>query len=383
MLSVKILFACCVSLLLYVYLGYPLLVLLISSVRKKPVQKGHHEPAVSILIAAHNEEAHIARTVQNKIDQDYPREKLDILVVSDASTDRTDAEVQPFAHYGVRLIRQEPRAGKTAALNLAFPLAKGEIIVFSDANSVYAPNTVRHLVRNFLDPAVGYVTGRMIYQTAGGSGTGEGCSAYMRYENLLREWETQIGSIVGVDGGVDAIRRDLFVPMADHQLPDFVLPLFVIKQGYRVVYEPDAIVKENALERAGDEYAMRVRVALRALWALWDARSVLNPFADPLFAWQIWSHKLLRYLAFLFLAAAYGLNLVLWCQGMIYKVLFATQSLFYVIAFLAPVVGKRGYFNRIFYLPSYFVLLNAASAHAFCQFLSGKKQTLWTPRKGG
>ena len=139
---------------------------------------------------------------------------------------------------GVHLIRQEPRAGKTLALNLAVGRAKGEIIVFSDANSSYSPDALRCLVENFNDPEVGYVTGKMIYTNPDGSPVGDGCTAYMKYENFLRTLETRIGSMVGVDGGIDAVRKSLYRPMNPDQLPDFVLPLRVVEQGFRVVYEP-------------------------------------------------------------------------------------------------------------------------------------------------
>ena len=368
--------------ILYVYIGYPLLVFLIASVRRRPIQKGNDEPTVTILIAAHNEEQSIAKTLKNKIHQDYPANKLEIIVVSDNSSDRTDEIVRTFDPRCVRLIRQEPRAGKTAALNLAFPSAKGDIIIFSDANSMYRPDTIRCLVRNFQDPQIGYVTGRMIYQNPTASTTGESCSTYMKYENFLRKFESEIGSVVGVDGGVDAVRRSLYRPMRPDQLPDFVLPLKVVQQGFRVVYEPGAVLMEDALPSSADEYAMRVRVALRTYWALKDMKSLLNPARNPLFAWQLWSHKVLRYLCFLFLVVAYLTNLSLWFQGPIYKMLFLSQNLLYVGAVLSPIFSKRGFRPRLLYLSNYFVLLNVSSAHAFLKFLSGKKQTFWAPRKG-
>ena len=151
---------------------------------------------------------------------------------------------------------------------MAVPLASGEIIVFSDANSLYAPDALRRLLANFADEEVGYVTGRMIYANPDGAPIGEGCSAYMKYENALRLIETRLGSIVGVDGGIDAVRKVLYRPMNAEQLPDFVLPLKVVEQGYRVVYEPEALLWESSLNEAADEYRMRVRVSLRAFWAL-------------------------------------------------------------------------------------------------------------------
>ena len=399
-----IIFWTSISLIFYIYAGYPLTVFILSRFFNRCVRKATIYPSVSILIAAYNEAAHIKATIDNKLRLDYPKDKLEIIVISDGSTDGTDDIVKQFDSSKVRLLRQEPRAGKTSALNMAVPEAKGEILVFSDANSIYAEDSLRHLVANFADTTVGYVTGKMIYVNPDGSPIGDGCSTYMRYENFLREVETRVGSIVGVDGGIDAVRKELYRPMNPDQLPDFVLPLMVVDQGYRVVYEPAAILKEPALKAPRDEYRMRVRVSLRALWALWDMRHLLigkgsqhshvHPFTrshDPnsgvsqplrLFVWQLWSHKVLRYLAFIFLIAAYISNMMLWHASSVYKVLFVAQNIFYLAALAAPVLEKHGFKSRVLYLTNYFTLLNVASAHAFIKFLLRQKMITWTPRKG-
>ena len=388
----------------YIYAGYPLTVFILSRFFNRCVRKSAICPPVSILIAAYNEEDNIEATIRNKLHLDYPVDKIEIIVISDGSTDGTDDIVKQFDSSKVRLLRQEPRAGKTSALNMAVPKARGKILVFSDANSIYAKDSLRHLVSNFTDPTVGYVTGKMIYVNPDGSPIGDGCSTYMKYENFLREVETRVGSIVGVDGGIDAVRKELYRPMNPDQLPDFVLPLMVVDQGYRVVYEPAAILKEPALKEPRDEYRMRVRVSLRALWALWDMRHLLiarrsqhshvHPFPrsnDPnsgvsqplrLFAWQLWSHKVLRYLAFVFLIAAYISNMMLWHASWGYKALFVMQNIFYLAALAAPVLEKYSFNSRVLYLSNYFTLLNAASAHAFIKFILGQKMITWTPRKG-
>jgi len=369
-------------LLFYVYLGYPMLLALIGLIRSKKVKKGPFEPAVTILISAYNEQDVIETTLRNKLDLDYQKEKLEIIVISDGSTDRTDEIVRSYEGDRVRLIRQEPRAGKTSALNMAVPRAKGEIIAFSDANSIWARNALAKLVMNFADPAVGYVTGKMIYTNPDLSPIGDGCTLYMKYENLLRAIETRLGSVVGVDGGIDAARKDLYKPMNSDQLPDFVLPLKVVDQGYRVVYEPQAILKEASLKDQSDEYRMRVRVSLRALWGLSDMRQLLT-FAGPkLFAWQLWSHKVLRYLCFIFLVFTYFSNLALWPESAFYKLFFLLQNIGYVGAALSPVLEKKDIRSRLLYLLNYFTLLNLASAHAFIKFLLGQKTVMWTPRKG-
>ncbi|MDD2852269.1 MAG: glycosyltransferase family 2 protein [Desulfuromonadaceae bacterium] len=378
----EIIFFLSLFLIFYVYAGYPLLALILGAVVNRRVHSADGEPFVTILIAAFNEQDSIEATVRNKLALDYPLEKTEIIVISDESADNTDEIVQAIEDSRVRLIRQIPRAGKTSALNLAVPQAKGEIIVFSDANSLYAPDAVRRLVANFADQQVGYVSGKMIYANPDSTPIGEGCSAYMKYENSLRLIETRLGSIVGVDGGIDAMRKSLYRPLSADQLPDFVQPLKVIEQGYQVVYEPEALLWEPSLKDSGDEYRMRVRVSLRALWALFDMRQLLIPGINSLFAWQLWSHKLLRYLCFIFMAGAFGANALLLCRSQFYVAFFAVQCLCYLVALLAPYLERIGMAGRIVTFSRYFLLVNVAAAHAFCKFILGKKQVIWTPRKG-
>ena len=377
----------CVLMLVYVYAGYPLLARLLGGLVRRRVWSatpGEHLPTVTVLIAAYNEATHIEATVRNKLAQDYPADKFDIIVISDESDDGTDDIVKGIGDPRVRLIRQTPRAGKTSALNLAMPEATGEIIVFSDANSLYAPDTLQNLMAPLADPKVGYVTGRMVYKAPDGSLTGEGCSAYMRYENNLRAWETDLGSIVGVDGGVDAMRREIYRPMNADQLPDFVQPLTVREQGYRVVYEPRALLYEDALAEAKDEFRMRVRVSLRAFHALKDKAALLNPFKFGLFAWQLWSHKLLRYLAFLFMAGALASNMALMFgpeYSPFWSLLLLGQTFFYTLARYGQTMNNHDQQPpRLVGLIYYLCVLNLASARAFWQFLQGRKQVTWKPR---
>ena len=379
---VNMVFVASLAGILYVYAVYPFLLAILWACRRNDLLKKPIEPTVTILIPAYNESSCILETIENKLSLEYPIDKLEILVISDGSIDGTDEIVRGIGSDRVRLIRQAPRAGKTAALNMAVPAARGEILVFSDANSIYEKGVIRALVSNFADHRVGYVTGKMIYVNRDGSVTGDGCSLYMKYENILRSLETAVGSVVGVDGGIDAIRKPLFKPMREDQLPDFVLPLRVFEQGYRVVYEPSAILREPALGRAGDEYRMRVRVSLRALWALSDMRHLFNPFRFGLFSWQLVSHKLLRYLVFLFLAAIYLSSIYLSTQHIAFRAVFHAQNALYILAASSFLLERFGWRLQGLYVPYYFTLLNVASAHAAVKFLLGQKKIMWTPRKG-
>lgn len=385
MTTLEILYWAALLVGLYPYLVYPILARLIGLFVHRPVHRDqNYRPRVTIVIAAHNEAQVIEETIRNKLSQDYPCSLFDVLVVSDGSDDGTDERVERIASEDgrVRLIRQAPRQGKTSALNLAATHATGDLLVFSDANSIYRENSVSQLVSNFADPEVGYATGNMLYANPDGSLIGDGCTAYMTYENALRRLETDIGSIVGVDGAIDCIRRSLYRPMSPDQLPDFLLSLDVVEQGYRAIYDPSAIVVEEALSTDFAEHKMRVRVALRGLWAMWDKRGLFNPFRHPLFSWQLASHKLFRYLSPVPLIMAAGLNWSLLSQGRVYLVLAACQVAFFLLIFcriarLPPVSDLA--LTRYSY---YFLLLNWSSAVAVSQFVRGQKKVVWRPRTG-
>jgi len=379
----EVVFIICIGWVAYVYVGYPLLVMLLAILfRSSPIKKAF-QPSVTILIPAYNEKEHIAATIENKLSLNYPKDKIQIIVISDESEDGTDDIVQSYADKGVQLVRQEPRRGKTSGLNLAVPKASGEILVFSDANSIYDVDALLYMMENFSDKSVGYVTGKMVYTNSNGAVIGDGCGAYMRYENFIRKHETLLNSVVGVDGGVDAVRRELYQPMNADQLPDFVLPLNVVEQGRRVVYEERALLKEDSLSSTSSEYRMRVRVSLRAMWALLDKRALLNPVRFPVFGWELISHKLLRYLIFIPQLLLVLLNLMLLADGAIYWLFALLQAVFYMLAYMGYLAEREGkHASFVMTLPYYFVVVNAASAQAFWMFLKGNKVVLWTPRVG-
>ncbi|WP_417522099.1 glycosyltransferase family 2 protein [Marinobacter sp.] len=378
-------------LLVYIYVGYPFLVTVLANTLPalRPTAESRSDenlPFVSILIAAYNEAADIEATLANKLELDYPSDRIEILVISDESDDGTDDIVQRFGAQSaipVRLFRQSPRQGKTAGLNTLVPEAKGSILLFSDANSHWDRQAVRHLVTCFDDPNIGYVTGKMVYVNDDGSLVGDGCSAYMKYENWLREKETELGSIVGVDGGIDAMRKDLYQPLRADQLPDFVQPLKVIEQGYRVVYQPLALLQESALDDGGSEFSMRVRVSLRAMWALKDMRHLMNPFTYGIFAVQLVSHKLLRYAAFLPLVTFSLAALLLAGRGGIYSLAFMGAVALYVLAWIGHSKVRDDQATSVFLtVPYYFMLLNLAALKSAIAFLKGEKKVIWNPRKG-
>lgn len=368
----------------YCYILYPLILMTIKKIHNLPVQISDITPTVSIIISAYNEAHVIKKNIENKLKLNYHHNKLEIVVVSDASDDGTDGIVEKFVEdNNVILIRQEKRQGKTSALNRAVAVAKGEIICFADANSIWDENALNKIIRNFADRKVGYVTGKMVYVNSAGNIIGDGCNTYMKYENKLRELETQVGSIVGVDGGIDAIRRILYEPMNPDLLPDFILPLKVVEKGYRVIYEPEAVLKEESLDNTKDEFKMRVRVILRSLHALWYMKHLLNPFRFKIFAWQLFSHKALRYFVWAFMLLVFIMNLFLFNYGQIYELMMFLQIIFYILVILGVISEKRDFrIKKITYIPYYFFLVNLSSAIAFLKFLKGEKTVIWQPRKG-
>jgi cellulose synthase/poly-beta-1,6-N-acetylglucosamine synthase-like glycosyltransferase len=377
--AAQVVFWVCLLALFYVYLGYPLT--LLAWRRRAPAElnlNGQRRSA-TVVIAAHNEYRCIAETVRNKLTQTFPPDLLHVIVISDASADGTDEAVSSLREPRVTLLRQESRQGKTAALNRGVAAADGQILVFSDANSLYAPDAVGRLIAVFADPSVGYVTGRLIYEDPGDTAVGGGSGMYMRYENWLRTLETRVGSVVGVNGGIDAVRRELYAPMRSDHLPDFVLPLRVVEQGYRVVYEDTAVAREAALGRQDDEFRMRVRVSLRALHALWEMRRLFRP-RFGFFAFQLFVHKALRYLVVVAMLGALLSNGLL-ARRPLYGAIFAGQCLFYCLALVGCLSGGRIRLRPVL-VPFYFCLVNLAAGVALVRFLRGERQVLWTPRKG-
>lgn len=308
-----LLFCISAGALLYAFAGYPLLLWLIVRVRgERRVRHGQALPRVSVIISAFNEAAVISQKLENTLALDYPGDRLEVVVISDASSDATDQIVREFAPWGVRLARQAQRRGKTAGLNDVVPGVSGEIVVFSDANAMYAPDALRMLVRNFADPAVGCVTGEARYTETSHTAADDGERAYWNYEIQVKRLETAVGSMVGGDGAIYAIRKDLWRRLPDNAINDFLNPLQIAGMGWRTIYEPDAVCYEETAGRVGTEYHRRIRIVSRSWRAVFQAREVLNPFRVGFFAVSVLSHKVLRWLSGpLAVTAAVSLSLVL------------------------------------------------------------------------
>jgi cellulose synthase/poly-beta-1,6-N-acetylglucosamine synthase-like glycosyltransferase len=371
-----------VAMIVYPYLIYPAVMALVGRLRPRPVRRAPFTPPVTVLIPAYNEVSVIGETIANKLAQDYPAGSLQIIVVSDGSNDGTDDVVKSFADRGVQLLVRGPRQGKAAALNEAVKHATGDIVVFSDANSLFAPDAITRMVENFADPDVGYVTGKLSFVARPGSASGGGNNAYMKYENAVRSVETRAGSIIGVNGGVDAIRRKLYVDIPQQLITDFILPLHVISTGHRVVYDERVGSSEAANKEMDSEFRMRVRVALRALQGLVYMRRLLNPAKHPAAAFSLVSHKLLRYGAFVFMPVALIANAICAAQGSLYGTLFLAQGLLYLLGLMGLRKDLPGLLRKLTVVPTYFMMSNAAFAVAVVKFLRGQTMATWQPRAG-
>jgi cellulose synthase/poly-beta-1,6-N-acetylglucosamine synthase-like glycosyltransferase len=378
----EILFWTSVTALLYVFVGYPLVLLVLGKIAQRiPVSKSAICPHVTVIISAYNEEEVIEEKIRNSLALDYPREMLEIIVVSDASTDGTDDIVRRYAPKGVVLQRMPVRKGKTAGLNQAIPLARGEVIVFSDANVFYARDVIQRLVRNFGDPTVGCVTGNSCYLDPEASNAGKSENTYWGYERFLKIKESQMGSMVGSDGAIFAIRKDLASPLGPDDINDFVMPLQVVSQGYRNVFEPEALCYENVVSQLTQEFRRKVRIVSRSWYGLSRVKVLLNPWRYGWFSFQLVSHKLLRWLTPVFLSGILVSSVFLAWDNGTREIIIGGQVIFYSVGVMALILDVAGLAPTWLSFPGYFIAVNAASAVGTIRYLRGQKIIIWEPER--
>ena len=365
--------------LIYAYAGYPLLLFIVSIFRPLTVRAGDYQPTVSIIITAYNEELVLAAKLENTLALGYPHELIEIIVASDCSTDRTDDIVRKYSRQGVKLVRQPERLGKTAAQNAAVAQAAGEIILFSDATSLYKTDVVRALIPNFADPTVGCVAGRLIYVDPSESRVGRGARSYWSYETFLKKHESRVCSLIGASGCLYAVRRSAYVPLYHEACSDFIIATKMVEQGLRAVYEPNAICTEETNRRSDNELKMRVRVIAQTFTDLWRHRAMLNPIRSGFYAVQLLSHKVMRYLVPLFLLALLGASAILASDFLFYRILLACQLAGYACGAIAWLLDRMGKRSRLLALPQYFLLANVASLIAIFKFLRGERYARWEP----
>jgi glycosyltransferase involved in cell wall biosynthesis len=364
---------------LYSYLGYPLLMLGLSTIVGRPGVAGEpgYRPSFSVIITAHNEVIRIAAKVADTLALFEGRE-FEIIVVSDASTDGTDEAVRALGDGRVRLVRQEERKGKESGQRLGIEAATGEVLVFSDVATRIGPGSIDALVECFSDPTVGAVSSEDRFVSTDGTIAGEGL--YVRYEMWLRRLESRLAGLVGLSGSFFAVRRALCADWRTDVPSDFTVALTCARHGMRAVSHPGVVGFYPDLKEPADEYARKRRTVIRGMAGLAAAREVLNPFRHGLFAFEVWSHKVLRWAVPWFLLLLLVSSIALAAGNDAFALLLAVQLAGYALVVAAwrfPALRKVA-LVRIGY---YFVLVNVAMADALVRFLRGERIVTWNPSR--
>jgi len=369
----------------YVYAGYPAVLWLISRSGtpdgRSGTGQGTHLPSVTIVVSAFNEEKVIGEKIENALSLDYPRNLVEIVIVSDGSVDRTCEIVLSFANRGIVLRHFEGRIGKTACLNRALPLAAGQIIVFSDANSTYEKGALRALLRPFEDSTVGFVTGWTRYGSGENMAAADSLGIYSKLELMTKELESRLGSCIGADGAIFAIRKGLYLPLKDYDINDFVIPLSINLRGFRGILQREAICFEKDAGSIKGEFHRQVRITSRTIRAIMKYRQLLNPFRFGLLSFELFSHKVCKFLVPLFMTTLLVANLFLAERGGFFLVALVAQGIFYVAAGAASFVPKGSLLSRPVEAAGTFVAVNAAIALAWVKYLQGEAYTTWSPTK--
>ncbi len=379
----KILFWVSLFFLFYAYAGYPVVIWLIS--RMAPSRRHQRSesftPTVCLLISAYNEESLIGKKIENALSLNYPKELLEIIVISDGSSDRTNEIVKTYASRGIALHYYEDRIGKTACLNKSVPAARGEIVVFSDANSMYDRDAVRNLVANFADDRVGFATGYTRYFADAAGGVVTSIGMYATIEKFTKMAESIVNSCMGADGAIFAIRRNLYTPLRATDINDFVIPLSIIRQGYRGVLEERAFCIEKSVEDQRGEVKRQVRITNRTLRAIFSNSDLFNPMDFGLYPFELFSHKVAKFLSPFFAAALVLSTVVLANRGAVYLLFLLAQILLVLLAWLGYKAGSRSVISKAGSICRTFVTMNVAIAAGWIQFLKGETYTVWSPVK--
>jgi len=361
----KVVFWLAGVLVVYAYFGYPAVLAILSFfISVTPKRDESYTPKVTLLIMAYNEEGCIREKIENAFATDYPLKKLEIIVASNGTTDRTDEIVREYRDRGVKLFSYK-EAGKTNAENLSIPKAKGEIVVLSDANSIYETDAIKKMVSYFADSRVGVVAGRLRYISSD-TMTGKGESLYWNYDGIVKTLESKLGKTLVAHGGTMAFRKD-------------ILPIRLIGKGYLHIYEPAAVIMEKAAEKGKDEYERKRRIVTQGARSFFTLMREL-PMTQPLVIFELVSHKFLRWIVGVFMAGVFVSNLFL-LGGSFYLVIFVLQIAFYLAALIGYLLERKGIKVKLLYIPYFFCLVNAAAMSGVINMLFGGKLSSWEKAK--
>lgn len=374
-------FCICLAVIAYVYVGYPALLRLGAfGARREWKRSVGALPLVSVIVPAHNEEAVIEKKIANLLAADYPRDRIEILVGSDGSSDRTEEIVRAYESQGVGLVSFPQQHGKSAIQNGLVALASGEVLVFTDADCTFGPDVLRRLIGNFADPAIGLVTGRPTFENSSETTVTRNEGSYLNYETWLRAEESARGLLVLASGSLFAMRRALWKPLEAGLGDDFALPLRVARAGFRSVLEPDAIAVTQLTQKEPQSmFRMKVRIIAKDLRALLANRELLNPIRHRTMALSLCSHKLLRWLVPYFLLALLAANAFLLAH-FLFRDFFASQVAFYALAICGLFLRAKS-MPRILSIPTSFCVVNAAALVGTLSCVSGRTFGRWTPER--
>lgn len=369
-----------ILILLYTYIGYPVTLSLVSLLVHRGVNRGNITPTVTVIIPVHNEEGLIGKKIENCLGYDYPREKLKIIVVSDKSTDRTGEIVKSYSSDHVQLLSTSKRVGKVAAQNYALQFVDSEIIIFTDVAIMNRQGCVKLIVKNFNDNSVGAVSCRDAAVI--GDFTSGGESSYIRYDMLIRSYASRIGSIIGVTGGFYAVRKELTEGGWNPAFPpDFFVALKCIESGLRVVEDIRVKAYYKITQRSKDEYQRKVRTLNRGMHALLSSKWLLNLFKYGFVSFELFCHKLLRWLTPFFLVTLLCTNIFVWNNSAVTILTISLQTILYIMVLVACLGMEKLEKILVFRLLNFFLLANLAIFKAWYEFLTGKEYVMWQPTK--
>lgn len=360
--------------ILWSYAGYPLFLLICSQFIRRTTFLNQWEPEVTVVITAHNEEKRIAQKIENTLALDYPSDKLNVIVVSDASTDGTEEIVRNYVSRGVTLKIIPERRGKHYGQGMGVASSPTELVVLTDATTFLKSDAVRFIVENYADPTIGCASGCDDVKEQPGSSVGEG--AYVRYEMALRRLESRVSSLIGASGSFFSVRKSLCDTWIDDMSSDFYMPITCYMKGYRSVLDERAIGYYTVLHDPAREFQRKLRTIVHGLEVLFHFKQVLNPFKYGLFSIQLLSHKLCRWLVPFAMIAALVSNILLLAHGVAYQMIFVLQLTIYCLA-AAAYVYRPIQNLTLFKIPLFFVMVNLSILLAWYKYLRGEKYVVW------
>lgn len=363
----------------YTWAGYPLLMAVVARFTRLGQRAPAPPPKMTVIVAAYNEAGCIEAKLRSTLEQRYPSDRLEVIVVSDGSTDGTDQLVAGYPDPRARLIRQEPRSGKSAALNRAAAAAGGELLVFTDANALFAPDALARLAAGFHDQRVGLVSGQGLYRSADADDPRAVANGYVRYEAIVKSGESALGFLAAADGAVYALRRALYRDLRPAQVNDLVHPIQAALAGYVCRFDRHAYTVEPPSHDAAQEFRRHVRIIAQGFELLGEWLPRLVRARCWRAVWALASHRLLRWTSAAFLAVALSTNIALLGRAPVYTVTLALQLGFYGLAGLGWLAERRNVRLGPLALPHYFCVVVAAGVGGFLRYVRGGAEAVWAP----